>query len=54
MKRTCLLLLAPSLLCMFVLTTTAASAQTFSLLASFDGNNGANPGSLVQGLDGKL
>jgi uncharacterized repeat protein (TIGR03803 family) len=54
MKRTCLLSLAPSLLCMFVLTATAASAQTFNLLATFDGNNGAQPGSLVQGLDGNL
>src|ERR1017187_7785598 len=54
MKRSCLLSLASSLLCMFVLTATAASAQTFNLLATFDGNNGAQPGSLVQGLDGNL
>jgi uncharacterized repeat protein (TIGR03803 family) len=54
MKRTCLLWLAPFLVCMFVLTATAASAQTFSLLATFDVNNGAQPGSLVQGLDGNL
>jgi uncharacterized repeat protein (TIGR03803 family) len=54
MKRTRLLSLASSLLCMFVLTATAASAQTFNLLATFDGSNGAQPGSLVQGLDGNL
>lgn len=54
MKPTCLFSLASSLLCMFVLTATAASAQTFNLLATFDGNNGAQPDSLVQGFDGNL
>jgi uncharacterized repeat protein (TIGR03803 family) len=54
MKRTSLLSLALSLFCLLVLTATAASAQTFNLLATFDGDNGSQPGSLVQGLDGNL
>jgi uncharacterized repeat protein (TIGR03803 family) len=54
MKRTSLLSLALSLLCLLVLTATAASAQTFNLLATFDGDSGSQPGSLVQGLDGNL
>jgi len=43
--------------CLFATATAiAASAQTFTTLASFDGTNGANPQyvSLVQGTDGNL
>jgi uncharacterized repeat protein (TIGR03803 family) len=39
---------------MYVMTVTAAGAQTFTTLATFDGSNGSGPyfASLVQGVDG--
>jgi uncharacterized repeat protein (TIGR03803 family) len=49
---------AISMLCaMFLIlaaVTISAHAQTFTLLASFNGTNGSNPGDLVQGPDGNL
>ena len=43
-----------ALLLIFAAGTIAAHAQTFTLLASFNGTNGSNPGGLVQGPDGNL
>jgi uncharacterized repeat protein (TIGR03803 family) len=45
-----------SIVFVFCVAATAASAQTFTSLLSFDGTNGSQPllGSLVQGIDGNL
>ncbi len=54
-SRSSLMLMAAVVFLLCVMTSIAASAQTFATLFSFDGTDGSNPyGSLIQGTNGNF